>query len=207
MKTILETVIGSRAYGLETPESDWDRRSVFVYPTRDFWKLNSPPDVIEYPDSVVAFELRKFLKLASDGNPNVLEYLFSEYATSKSEEGGLLLVERERFLSKKMVAKYVGFAQGVFSKDSSSKDHMHAFRLLYTCIRALRSLTLDIRVAGYGKFLMDVRNGQLSTRDLQAEFQRALAEVRRQEGLSSLAPEPDYAWIEVFLSHCRRVNL
>ena len=33
MTTILKTLVGSRAHGLETPESDEDWRSVFVRPT------------------------------------------------------------------------------------------------------------------------------------------------------------------------------
>ena len=42
-KMILKTVAGSRAYGLETPESDWDYHAVFVTPTVDILALGANP--------------------------------------------------------------------------------------------------------------------------------------------------------------------
>src|SRR3954454_14609568 len=35
--TILAVVVGSRAYGLDSPGSDHDRRGVYAAPTRSFW--------------------------------------------------------------------------------------------------------------------------------------------------------------------------
>jgi len=37
--TILAVVVGSRAYGLDGPGSDHDRRGVFAAPTKLFWRL------------------------------------------------------------------------------------------------------------------------------------------------------------------------
>lgn len=37
---ILECISGSRAYGLDTPESDTDIKGVFLLPKRNFYGLN-----------------------------------------------------------------------------------------------------------------------------------------------------------------------
>jgi predicted nucleotidyltransferase len=47
--TILSVVVGSRAYGLDGPSSDHDRRGVFVAPTPLFWHLDKPPTHLDGP--------------------------------------------------------------------------------------------------------------------------------------------------------------
>ncbi|WP_233508357.1 DNA polymerase beta superfamily protein [Spongiactinospora gelatinilytica] len=47
--TVLSVVVGSRAYGLSTAESDTDRRGVFVAPASLFWRLDKPPTHVEGP--------------------------------------------------------------------------------------------------------------------------------------------------------------
>ncbi|WP_449063610.1 DNA polymerase beta superfamily protein [Planomonospora algeriensis] len=46
-------VVGSRAYGLETEESDADRRGVFAAPVPLFWRLDKPP-MDEHRDRLLA---------------------------------------------------------------------------------------------------------------------------------------------------------
>jgi hypothetical protein len=47
--TILAVVVGSRAYGLDGPGSDHDRRDVYAAPTRSFWRLDKPPTHVDGP--------------------------------------------------------------------------------------------------------------------------------------------------------------
>ncbi|GIJ30765.1 hypothetical protein Vqi01_59270 [Micromonospora qiuiae] len=48
-RTVLAVVVGSRAYGLHGPDSDYDRRGVYVAPTRAFWRLDKPPTHLDGP--------------------------------------------------------------------------------------------------------------------------------------------------------------
>lgn len=76
--TILAVVVGSRAYGLNTPGSDRDRRGVYAAPTRSFWHLDKPPSHLDGPAAEqFSWEVERFCTLALQANPTVLEVLWS----------------------------------------------------------------------------------------------------------------------------------
>jgi predicted nucleotidyltransferase len=100
---IYETIHGSRAYGLQTPASDTDRRGVFV---PDRLALNGfvvGPDQIEPAPERVLYEIRKFFRLAVACNPTVIEILFTDPHdhVELTEEGVRLLDHRRDFLSRR----------------------------------------------------------------------------------------------------------
>ena len=73
---ILRVLCGSRAYGLNTPDSDFDYHSVYLIPTTRL--LSIGPEVrasahVADNEDNTAWELGHFLKLALKGNPTVLE--------------------------------------------------------------------------------------------------------------------------------------
>ena len=72
---ILECISGSRAYGLDTEDSDTDIKGVFVLPKNDFYGLNYIPQVNNQSNDIVYYELGRFMQLLSLNNPNLLELL------------------------------------------------------------------------------------------------------------------------------------
>ncbi|MFI1770644.1 nucleotidyltransferase domain-containing protein [Thalassobellus citreus] len=72
---IFECISGSRAYGLDTPESDTDIRGVFILPKESFYSLDYIGQVNNETNDIVYYELRKFIDLCSKNNPNILELL------------------------------------------------------------------------------------------------------------------------------------
>ena len=71
---------GSRAWGLESPDSDWDVRFIYVHPRDHYLGLRPLEDTIERTDGdldIVGWDLRKTLLLASKSNPALLEWLCS----------------------------------------------------------------------------------------------------------------------------------
>ena len=75
---ILRTLAGSRAYGLATPESDYDFHEVFVTPTSELLSLGSEVRRARWEEKqegadTQAWELSHFLHLATKCNPTVLE--------------------------------------------------------------------------------------------------------------------------------------
>lgn len=77
---LFETVHGSRAYGLNTADSDWDFKGVIVGPRAWYLGFVGGPEQVELGPDHVRYELRKFMRLAAGGNPTLLEVLFTHPA-------------------------------------------------------------------------------------------------------------------------------
>lgn len=113
-RTIFLTIHGSHAYGLNVPESDVDFRGCCVAPKEFYLGYNKTFNeyITKEPDSTI-FDIIKFFKLTSAGNPNSLEILFTEprHHLIVSKAGQKLLDNRDAFLSKALKERYVGFAK------------------------------------------------------------------------------------------------
>jgi len=75
---IYHVMVGSRAFGLSTESSDEDRRGVYLPPADWHWSLTKPPEQVEVQASgidEVIWEIEKFLRLALQANPSLLETL------------------------------------------------------------------------------------------------------------------------------------
>ena len=95
---IYRCVVGSRAYGLETEESDTDRRGIYLAPAELQCSLFGAPE--QFEDNVrqsCYWELQKFIVMALRANPNILECLFSPLVEKTTELGAELLAIREAF--------------------------------------------------------------------------------------------------------------
>ena len=110
---IFATKSGSIAYGTDEEKSDVDIRGVFVTPEINI-RTNFKPytEVIKGEGDTTYHELNKFLKMALDCNPNVLELLWidSKYHIGISNEYNWLIENRNEFLSKRCIPKFLGFA-------------------------------------------------------------------------------------------------
>lgn len=123
-RTVFLTRHGSHAYGLATPESDVDLRGVAVPPREYLLGFAQRFEQAECKDpDLVVFELRKFLQLCADNNPNALEVLFTDPSdhlgvTSVGEE---LLGAREHLLSKRVRHTFSGFAMAQLERIESHR--------------------------------------------------------------------------------------
>lgn len=112
-RLILLTVHGSHAYGTSTPASDVDLKGVAIPPREYFHGYMQQFAQAEFkdPDAVV-YGIQKFMKLASDCNPNIIEVLWTDpedhvYMTPLGE---MLLEHRAAFLSRKAKHTFSGYA-------------------------------------------------------------------------------------------------
>lgn len=112
-RTIYLTRHGSHAYGTSLPTSDVDIRGICIAPKKYYLGFTEKFDqtVLTEPD-ITIFDLRKFMHLAADANPNVLEILYTvpdDHLLVKSPM--LRLFEnRDLFLSKKAKHTFSGYA-------------------------------------------------------------------------------------------------
>ncbi len=115
-KIILNSLAGSHAYGLNTPESDDDYRGVFVADKHLFYASNYPLEVSDESNDQSFFELSKFAQLLSKNNPTVLEFLGYSNRFIKEEHPLFSLFKPQDFLTKQCQNSYVGYALGQIRK-------------------------------------------------------------------------------------------
>ena len=156
-RTILLTVAGSRAYGIHKRESDVDLKGVAVPPepfflgfAQKFEQADSPTAMSVFGDLLdgderaavertklegSVYEIRKFLALAADNNPNILDVLFSRDAEIRlaTPAGRLLRENRDLFLSAKAKHTFSGYATAQLKRIKGHRkwlldppDHMPA---------------------------------------------------------------------------------
>lgn len=110
--TLLLVKGGSRAYGLDTPTSDYDFKGIAIAPAKCFsGYLNKFVQAeIKTPEiDGCIYNLPRFFELASACNPNIIEILWSEQLYV-SPIGRKLLNFREAFVSKKARFTFSGYA-------------------------------------------------------------------------------------------------
>ncbi len=109
---ILEVVHGSQAFGLSGPDSDVDLKGVFVGPVSWYCGFLESPEQIILNKDHVRFEIRKFFRLATDGNPTALEMLWAPGSCHRTtaSAGERLLSRRELFLSRRVAESFGSYA-------------------------------------------------------------------------------------------------
>lgn len=124
-RTIFLTKHGSHAYGTNLPTSDIDIRGVVVAPKEYYVGFNNIVKQVEQkePDLVI-FEIRKFLSLACDANPNVLELLFTEPEDHLliTPAGQKIIDSRYLFLTKRAKYTFQGYAHSQLKRLNTHKQ-------------------------------------------------------------------------------------
>lgn len=115
---ILRVLAGSRAQGLARENSDTDSRGVCIPPAHYLIGLGEFEQHESPGKDHVTFSLAKFVRLALQGNPNVLEVLYTneDDFMHVTDAGRALIDAREGFLSKKVGARFLGYARAQWKR-------------------------------------------------------------------------------------------
>lgn len=211
---IYRCIVGSRAYGLDTNDSDTDQRGIYLAPADLQWSLFGAPEQFEDNATQSCYwELQKFLGMALKANPNILECLYSPMVEKKTPLATELLAMRDCFLSQMIFQTFNGYAMSQFRKIEQDirnygevrwKHAMHLLRLLLTGAATLRESRVPVRVEVHRDRLLAVKHGELSwaevdawRKELHHNFESALAATR-------LPERPDYEAANLFLLKARR---
>jgi hypothetical protein len=211
---IYRCIVGSRAYGLDTEESDTDLRGIYIAPVELQWSLFGAPEQFEDNATQSCYwELQKFLTMALKANPNILECLYSPLVEKVTPLGQELLAVRQHFLSQMIFQTFNGYAMSQFKKiEQDRRNHgevrwkhaMHLLRLLLTGAAALREGRVPVHVEAHRDHLLAVKRGALPwpevdawRKELHHDFEQALAETK-------LPERPDYETANRFLIKARR---
>lgn len=210
-------VIGSRAYGLDTPESDTDWRGFFVPPANVHWGLAGIPEQYELSETQEHYwEVQKFLTLLLRANPSALECLYSDLVEHASPLALELRAMRHTLLTSRIYQSHNSYVLAQFrllERDLRTngslrwKHVMHLIRLLLSGIHGLRHGELRLRHAEHREQLMAIRAGEMQWEAinrwriaLHAEFEQAYATTK-------LPILPDLAAANAWLLAVRRAQV
>lgn len=107
---VLESVVGSRAWGLSDERSDEDRRGVFVLPFAWTAGLVDPPlDLLSEDGTHAHWEVGKAVRQALRADPNTLEMLFATPSVL-DPIGAELVDRRDAFISREIYGSFGRYA-------------------------------------------------------------------------------------------------
>jgi len=212
---IYRCVVGSRAYGLDTDESDTDLRGIYLAPSDLQWSLFGAPEQFEDNAAQSCYwELQKFLAMALKANPNILECLYSPLVEKQTPLATELLAIRERFLSQMIFQTFNGYAMSQFKKIEQDlrnagqikwKHAMHLLRLLLTGAATLREGRVPVCVGAHRDRLLAVKRGELPWADVDAWRKELHRDFESALSTSRLPSRPDYEAANSFLVKARRL--
>lgn len=131
---------GSRAWGFESPDSDFDVRFVYVRPMRDYLRLDRVRDVIEWPNvddlDVNGWDLTKFLSLMRASNPTAFEWLNSPIVYREDSQWPLVKrASQDCFSPLKAAHHYVRMAEDTYN-EHMKRERVRPKKVLHV-IRAI----------------------------------------------------------------------
>lgn len=220
-----EVISGSKAYGFANENSDTDIRSIAFPSYKKFFGMGN----FEYaetkdPDKQI-YSLKKFVTLALNANPNIIELLFidkQDFILKESEFSKKLKSLRENFITKKIFKSYMGYANAQIHKlknagNCSPKIGSRRFEGIQKCgydtkaaTHVIRLLSQGIELAKKRKISMPlsepdvtickkIRLGLLTLQEV-IEFADKLMQVfKNLEETSKLLATPNYELINNFV--------
>lgn len=226
---IRETFGGSISYGTNHEKSDVDLRGIFI-PKRKFLLGTNKVDqfndktikTTKYGDAddIEYFSLQKFVGLALEGNPNVVEQLFvnTEHINFENEFGKELYDLRYEFLTKNAYGRFGGYAYAQMKRMDSKGNHgahsshweiieehgydtkhaMHLVRLFQMGIQILTDRELSTFRPNRQE-LLDIRNGKYPLEYIK-QYAEELNKQLEEALLKSTIPDyPDFDKINRWL--------
>jgi uncharacterized protein len=206
---ILRGVVGSTAHGTAVDgQDDRDEMAVFIEtpenvcgltPCDHYIQRDQPEGVRSQPGDLdlTMYSLRKFCRLAEQGNPSVVILLWLPRHVTKTELGAGLVKLREAFISRDSGNRFLGYlvAQKMKMKGErnqtvnrpeliekygfDTKFAMHALRLAFEGIEMLtcRSITLPVAEPNLS-ILRGVRTGKYTLEQTLLMIDNAEAQLR-----------------------------
>jgi uncharacterized protein len=175
---------GSRAWGFQSPDSDYDVRFIFAKSLNGYLVIHDSLKTLRFEEDgdlydYSGWDIRKALVLAQKSNPALLEWLRSPiiYADEYGFQGKLLDVMYELFSPKALVHHYVNFAKNnskghlheVFDGDHTCKEYLYALRPIL-CIMWMQMHPMRMPPVR----LLDITTAMTLQHELKGEINRLL---------------------------------
>ena len=206
-RLIYLTISGSHAYGVATPTSDLDIRGICLDAPEELLGLSSFEQIDNRETDTVIYGLKKFVKLCSNCNPNILEMLGTreEDIIYIDDIGRQLRDNIDLFVSKEVYYTFGGFAKSELGRIKKLTDDEKRRKAMYHYIRLMRigsEILMTGKVNTYRKndiaILRNIRNGKISYKAF-SHLQEIHKEMLDMSFKKSKIKEKDIAGINDFL--------
>lgn len=228
MEPLIIGEIGSYAHGLNTADSDHDYIGLYadtpetligINPTSRATKLRDKPEGVKSEagdEETTLYSLRHYTSLAAQGNPTLMTLLFTP--TLISPDTIELQTNRDMFLSKRLVARHIGYADNMTARLTGgkaprtnrpelvaahgydTKAAMHAIRLLMQGHEMLTTQTMQMPMRHDQRtYLLALRNGAIPKQEALNAIQHWKRAIREAETTTTLPDQPDYDRINRWL--------
>lgn len=213
MKVIHKVLVGSRLHNLYNENSDYDYRGVHMHDMRDvfnpFKKLKNT-HWIEGDVDNTSYELMDFCKVATKGNPSIIEVLFSNKVEETTEIGKEMVDNKRKFLhSTHIFNAFRGYAHNQYKKmnlfvpdERTPKFAVAYIRVLHQGMQLLEHGEYDNQLQGdFRNYVYNIKYNW--SNDLIPDLSKKFADLEAQfavvysENQNNF--EPDYNWISDFV--------
>jgi len=213
---IFHFLAGSHLYGTVNENSDEDHRGVIIPPIEYFYGLEKFEqwDGDDLYEDACFYDIRKFVRLAMNGNPNVIEYFWADTNVIEVHPVWIELRSYKRqFLSKALIKPHMGMAQdhikklevpgrkcGVKGRELiakhgyNTKDAACVLRILWQCYELLLNCNLQFPRHD-NDILKDVIAGKYTLQECKAMIDNDIEMVKDAERMTDLPEEPNYDMI------------
>jgi predicted nucleotidyltransferase len=196
---------GSKAYGIDLPDSDDDYVGVFIPRLRDVLSIHGiEKDTIAATDpDTTLHEIGKFCRLALKGNPAALETLWNPDVLHSDEWGRALIEMRGRFLHRGSLDVYAAYAESQLKKMLKGKSlhskagayngkfGAHLIRLLHAGIGLAATGKVMVRVPPeLAQTLLKIRSSKLSMGHVLDMARPLLRDLQRLSQANALPEKP-----------------
>lgn len=176
---VLESVVGSQAWGLAGEDSDEDRRGVFVLPLPWTAGLGEPPRDVATPDATSAhWDVRKAVQLGLRADPGMLEMLFVDSCEARDEMGEWLHAARQVFVSRAIYGSFGRYALSQLERLRHGQALIADCEAALAWLRADPDLTLDatalLMAGGSGSGARPGARGVAAAKERLKQLARAL---------------------------------
>lgn len=216
-KLVFVGVTGSRAYGTNRPDSDYDIRGCYIPPMSDILGLRHSErvNITDKPvEDGMLFSLSHLFNMLLNGNPNVLELLFlpKECLLGYGEAWNTVLSRRDLFVTKKVADSFFGYATSQFKRMThvestrelgekrkanvvkfgyDPKQAMNVIRLCRMGKELLLTGTMSVQ-RPEAEFLKEILAGKLNMARVTAQIQAEMDELKKAESASKLPAETNF---------------
>jgi len=228
MTPIFKTLVGSRLYALDTPESDWDYRGVSTPSAQDLlgledtarkhWDTDNDSTT---PGETTFYSITKFFLLLEKSNPTLTETLFvpddAVIITSPLWEE-VRAFAKSQFITKRIIPSYFGYFKDAFIRVKEKKaqndrvwmiakwgydvkNSSHCYRIAVQATELMTTGSCSPRMSGKDREIaFDMKNGKYTYEQTMGLLEVAMRGMKAAESSCTLPEAPDMKLVNDFVT-------